>query len=111
MRIFFTGGSGKAGRHVAPHLAEQGHDVTNADLVPLEHPAVGDLRVDLTDAGETYFEAVMQDAWVWDMYRPARFVKNVRVLTFKDVNVEELAKSDLQVPDGEQGGGGPGLHG
>ena len=40
----------------------------------------------------------MQDAWVWDMYRPARFVKNVRVVTFKDVNVEELAKSDLQLP-------------
>ena len=54
MRIFFTGGSGKAGRHVAPYLAEQGHDVTNADLVPLGHPAVADLRVDLTDAGETY---------------------------------------------------------
>jgi nucleoside-diphosphate-sugar epimerase len=35
MRIFFTGGSGKAGRHVAPYLAEQGHHVTNADLVPL----------------------------------------------------------------------------
>ena len=54
MRIFFTGGSGKAGRHVAPYLAEQGHHVTNADLVPLEHPAVTDLRVDLTDAGQTY---------------------------------------------------------
>ena len=39
MRIFFTGGSGKAGRHVAPYLAEQGHQVTNADLVPLGHPA------------------------------------------------------------------------
>ena len=54
MRIFFTGGSGKAGRHVAPYLAAQGHQVTNADLVPLGHPAVADLRVDLTDAGETY---------------------------------------------------------
>ncbi len=54
MRIFFTGGSGKAGRHVAAYLAEQGHQVTNADLVPLGHPAVADLRVDLTDAGETY---------------------------------------------------------
>jgi hypothetical protein len=41
----------------------------------------------------------MQDAWVWDMYRPARFVKNVRVVTFKDVNVEELAQSDLELPD------------
>ncbi len=54
MRIFFTGGSGKAGRHVATYLAEQGHEVTNADLVPLGHPAVADLRVDLTDTGETY---------------------------------------------------------
>jgi nucleoside-diphosphate-sugar epimerase len=54
MRIFFTGGSGKAGRHVAAHLAEQGHQVTNADLVPLRHPRVADLRIDLTDAGETY---------------------------------------------------------
>jgi nucleoside-diphosphate-sugar epimerase len=54
MRIFFTGGSGKAGRHVAAYLAEQGHHVTNADLVPLGHPGVADLRVDLTDAGETY---------------------------------------------------------
>ena len=54
MRIFFTGATGKAGRHVAPFLAGQGHDVTNADLVPLGHPDVADLRVDLTDAGEVY---------------------------------------------------------
>ena len=50
-----------------------------------------------TDGGEVYFEVTMADAWVWDMYRPARFVKNVRVLTFKDVNVEELARSELSV--------------
>ena len=54
MRIFFTGGSGKAGKHVSTFLAEQGHQVTNADLVPLRHAAVDDLRVDLTDAGEVY---------------------------------------------------------
>ena len=54
MRVLFTGGSGKAGRHVAPFLAAQGHQVTNADLRPLGHPDVVDLRVDLTDAGETY---------------------------------------------------------
>ena len=47
--------------------------------------------------GEVWFEVRMADAWVWDMYRPARFVKNVRVLTFKDVNVEELARSELNV--------------
>ena len=29
----------------------------------------------------------------------ARFVKNVRVVTFKDVNIEELAKSDLELPE------------
>ena len=58
-------------------------------------------KVDLqvrADAGETYFEVTMSDAWVWDMYRPARFVKNVKVVTFKDVNVEELAKAELELP-------------
>jgi hypothetical protein len=37
---------------------------------------------------------------VWDIYRPARFAKKVRVVTFKDVNVEELAKNELQMPKG-----------
>ena len=54
MRIFFTGGSGKAGHHVAPFLAAQGHQVTNADLTPLGHDGIADLRVDLTDLGQTY---------------------------------------------------------
>ncbi|WP_375256960.1 NAD-dependent epimerase/dehydratase family protein [Citreimonas sp.] len=54
MRILFTGGSGKAGRYVAPMLAEAGHRVLNADLVPLGDPRVDDLRVDLTDAGQVY---------------------------------------------------------
>jgi hypothetical protein len=40
--------------------------------------------------GSTYFEVTMSDAWVWDMFRPARFVASVRVLTRRDVNVEEL---------------------
>ncbi len=48
--------------------------------------------------GEVYFELRLSDAWVWDIHRPARFVKNVRVVTFKDVNVEELDKPDLEVP-------------
>ena len=56
-----------------------------------------DVQVRNSD-GEVYFEVRMSDAWVWDMYRPARFVKNVKVVTFKDVNVEELAKPDLEVP-------------
>lgn len=29
------------------------------------------------------------------MYRPARFVANVHVVTFKDVNIEELAGKEL----------------
>ncbi len=49
-------------------------------------------------AGEVFFEVTMRDAWVWDMYRPARFVRNVRVVTFKDVNVEELEKPDIELP-------------
>ena len=51
--------------------------------------------------GEVYFELTLSDAWVWDVYRSARFVKTVRVVTFKDVNVEELAKSELQLPKSE----------
>lgn len=51
-----------------------------------------------SEGGEIYFELSMSDAWVWDMYRPARFVKKVKVVTFKDVNVEELAPSDFEPP-------------
>jgi len=54
VRVFFTGGSGKAGRHAIAHLVEQGHRVVNGDLVPLRHPGVGDLRIDLTDAGQVF---------------------------------------------------------
>jgi nucleoside-diphosphate-sugar epimerase len=54
MRIFFTGGSGKAGRHAIPYLLEQGHRVTNADLVKLDHPGVDNLRVELSDAGQVF---------------------------------------------------------
>lgn len=54
MRVFFTGGSGKAGRHVVPYLAERGHRVMNVDKVPLNHPGVHDLIADITDAGQMY---------------------------------------------------------
>jgi hypothetical protein len=39
-------------------------------------------------------EVELTDAWVWDMYRPARFVPSVKVLTFRDVNVERLPERD-----------------
>lgn len=55
-----------------------------------------------SETGDAYFEVTMSDAWVWDIYRPARFAKTVKVLTFKDVNVEELSKSDLKMPMTDQ---------
>ena len=43
-----------------------------------------------SEDGSLYFEIALEDAWVWDMYRPARFLQKVTVLTFRDVNIEEL---------------------
>lgn len=49
-------------------------------------------------ATDFYFELNMVDVWVWDIYRTDRFVSNVRVLTFKDVNVEELTGKAFNLP-------------
>ena len=54
MRILFTGGSGKAGRHAVAHLLEQGHRVLNVDLVPLDMPGVDNRIADITDAGQMF---------------------------------------------------------
>ncbi|MBK8393415.1 MAG: NAD(P)-dependent oxidoreductase [Saprospiraceae bacterium] len=53
-RIFFTGGSGKAGRHVIPYLIKQGYRVLNVDLVPLNLPGVDNLIADITDSGQMF---------------------------------------------------------
>ncbi|WP_108396337.1 NAD-dependent epimerase/dehydratase family protein [Devosia submarina] len=53
-RIVFTGGSGKAGRHVVPYLLGKGHQVFNLDLQPLDHPGVTTLNVDLRDSGQVF---------------------------------------------------------
>jgi hypothetical protein len=45
------------------------------------------------DGGRGLVELQLTDAWVWDMYRQSRFVSSVRVVTFKDVNVEELPRA------------------
>ncbi len=53
-------------------------------------------QVDLNERsanGAVFFEILLEDAWVWDMYRPARFLQKVRVLSFRDVNIEELEPS------------------
>lgn len=52
--------------------------------------------------GDVFFEILLEDTWVWDVYRTQRFIKRVKVLTFKDVNIEELPTEDLTVPpDGQ----------
>lgn len=53
-RIFFTGGSGKAGKHVIPYLLQQGHRIMNVDLVPLKHSGVDNLQADITDSGQMF---------------------------------------------------------
>lgn len=52
----FTGGSGKAGRHVIPYLISKGHKVLNLDLVPFPDPSVDvyTLKTDLTDSGQVF---------------------------------------------------------
>ncbi|WP_029149729.1 DUF2469 family protein [Microbacterium indicum] len=58
---------------------------------------VGVVRHDTEN--DFYFELTMRDVWVWDIYRADRFVTSVRVLTFKDVNIEELSRRDFELPD------------
>jgi hypothetical protein len=58
-------------------------------------------QVELTSSGDGWVRVDLTDAWVWDMFRPARFVASVRVMTRRDVNVEELARRDepTTIPD------------
>ncbi|OOG74982.1 NAD-dependent epimerase/dehydratase family protein [Sinorhizobium sp. A49] len=53
-RIIFTGGSGKAGRHVVQYLVERGHQVLNLDARPLDNPKVRTLITDITDSGQVF---------------------------------------------------------
>jgi Protein of unknown function (DUF2469) len=48
-----------------------------------------------SDTATPCIELELTDAWVWDMYRPARFVPSVRVVSFRDVNVERLPEKEL----------------
>lgn len=45
-----------------------------------------------------YFELKLRDVWVWDQFRVDRFVKAVNILTFKDVNIEELEGRGFELP-------------
>ena len=53
-RIMFTGGSGKAGRHVVKYLVEHGYEVLNLDQKPLDNPQVRTLLTDITDSGQVF---------------------------------------------------------
>ncbi len=48
--------------------------------------------------GQSAIEVELTDAWVWDMYRPSRFVPSVTIVTFRDVNIERLPESELEAP-------------
>ena len=54
MRILFTGGSGKAGRHACAYLRDQGHRVVNFDREPLGMDGVDDRIGDMTDLGQVF---------------------------------------------------------
>jgi Protein of unknown function (DUF2469) len=55
-----------------------------------------DVKIEVRGEGaRPVVEVTMTDAWVWDMYRKTRFVPAVRVLSFKDVNVEELPSAEI----------------
>ena len=51
----------------------------------------------VAEGGRTRVDIDLRDAWVWDMYRQNRFVAHVRVVTFKDVNIEELPRDELEL--------------
>lgn len=53
-RILFTGGSGKAGRHVLPWLAQRGYQILNFDRVASEHPQIPTLLGDITDGSQVF---------------------------------------------------------
>ena len=53
-KIFVTGGSGKAGKHLIPYLLDKGYSVVNADLVPLGMEGVDDINLDITDSGQLF---------------------------------------------------------
>jgi len=50
--------------------------------------------VDVQQREDGWVEVRLSDAWVWDIFRPARFVSSVRVMTRRDVNVEELRRDE-----------------
>ena len=71
------------------HVIETERRFYLANKVEVAHMEGGWVRVNLSDA------------WVWDMFRPARFVASVQILTRRDVNIEELSRREeaTTIPD------------
>jgi hypothetical protein len=85
-------------------LAQEYRDVTKMFRYAVETERrfylANEVEVKVVDSQRPMVELELRDAWVWDMYRKSRFVSSVRVVTFKDVNVEELPNDPdpLEVP-------------
>jgi len=68
--VVFTGGSGKAGRHVVPWLKARGYEIVNLDLKPLACDGVNTLITDVTDSGQV-FNALSMHFW-FDGYQTGK---------------------------------------
>jgi nucleoside-diphosphate-sugar epimerase len=53
-RVVFTGGTGKAGRHVLPYLAAHGYELLNVDLATFDQAGIKTLIADVTDGGQVF---------------------------------------------------------
>ena len=53
-RIYFTGASGKAGKHVSAYLTQKGHSVLNADITQVNQEGLDYLKVDVTDPAQVF---------------------------------------------------------
>ena len=81
-------------------LAQEYQDITGMFRYAVETDRrfylANDVQVNvLAEGPRPLIEVRLTDAWVWDMYRKSRLVPAVRVLTFKDVNVEELPMKEI----------------
>lgn len=69
MRIAFTGGCGKAGKHVIAYLRSKGHRVLNLDLTAPQEP--DNQSIDLTNSGQV-FNALSGYCWFDELDLPER---------------------------------------
>lgn len=49
----------------------------------------------LSEPGAEIQELRLADAWVWDIYRPSRFVSSVTISTARGITIEELPEREL----------------